>query len=90
MIELFKSFAVNEVLTRVEIKGDLQQFYSCKERVMELFWENNFSLKNIWLHQTIIQDFTFDMLVNRNKYLRKQRRFKVVKSVEVPVVRSTD
>ena len=92
MIELFKSFAVNGVLTGVEIKGDLQRFYSCEERVLELLLENNFSLKTIWLYQTRTQEeFTFDTFVNRNKYLRKQRRFRVVKPVEVPpVVLSTD
>ena len=92
MIELFKSFAVNGVLGRVDITGgDLQHFDSCKERVLELLLENNFSLKSIWFYQSNTQeDYTFDRFLNRNKYLRKQRRFKVVKSANFLVVRSTD
>ena len=93
MIELFKSFAVIGVLTGVEINtgGDFQHFDSCKERVLELLLENNFTLKTIWLYQTRTHEsFTFDTFVNRNEYLRIQSRFRVVKPVEVPVVRSTD
>ena len=79
MIELFKSFAVNGVLGRVDITGgDLQHFDSCKERVLELLLENNFSIKTMWVFQKYS---SFDMFVNRNKYLRKQRRFKAVKPV---------
>ena len=84
LIELFKSFAVIGVLTGVEINtgGDFQHFDSCKERVLELLLENNFSLKAIWLYQSSTdKDFPFDAFVNRNKYLRKQRRFKAVKPV---------
>ena len=83
LIELFKSFAVNGVLGRVDITGgDLQHFDSCKERVLELLLENNFSLKAIWLYQSSTdKDFPFNAFVNRNKYLRKQRRFKAVKPV---------
>ena len=78
-MELFKSFAVNEVLKDVVITGgNLQHFDSCKERVLELLLENNFSIKTMWVFQ---KDSSFDMFVNRNKYLRKQRRFKAVKPV---------
>ena len=82
LLELFKSIAVNDVLTGVEVSANILFFYSCAEKTLELLLENNFTLKTFWFSQpTGEEEFSFAPFVNRNKYLRKQRRFKAVKPV---------
>ena len=53
MIELFKSIAVNQVLTSVKITVPYCPYFKdcCEEKVLALLLENNFSLKEIWLYQ---------------------------------------
>ena len=80
--ELVKSIAVNDVLTNVEVISYNLVARCGEERFLELLLENNFTLKKFWFYQPNCHDeFSFDSFVNRNKYLRKQRRFKAVKPV---------
>ena len=80
LLELFTSFAVNKVLREVEITT--YNFCACKEKVLALLLENNFSLKKIWVYDLDIEElYTFEAFAERNKYVRKQRRFKTVKPV---------
>ena len=80
LTQIFKSIADNHILTSVKMEGPAwSRFERSKEKLTELLWEN-FTLKTIWYYQTDANlDFLFDSVTNRNKFLRKQQRFKTVK-----------
>ena len=86
LICLFKSVAENHVLTKVEMTGPAwSRFDSCQGKIMELLWEN-FTLKYFWYLQSeplhnFQKDVSFDSVTNRNKFLRKQQRFRTTKAL---------
>ena len=85
LLELFRSFAVNQVLREAGITADhCYNFNACKEQAMALLLENNFCLEEIIFYEGKPGNLCmFDAFIGRNKYLRKQCRFKVVKPVSL-------
>ena len=82
LICLFKSLAENHVLTKVEMTGPgWPRFDSCQGKIMELLWEN-FTLRYFWYYRWNVEiDVSFDSVTNRNKFLRKQQRFRTTKAL---------
>ena len=85
-MQVFKSIAVNHVLTSLEMTGSVwPQFDDCtNEMLTELLWEN-YTLKNIWIYLSNINRYaSFERITERNKLFRKQQRFKTVKAIVAP------
>ena len=79
---LFEAVAACEHLTSFELSVDECIPPVDEEQISGLF-SNNFSLIDFWFYQRKTQQAVrLNNIVNRNKFLKKQQRFKSMKMAE--------